>query len=50
MESEEGQLNVLQKLELMIQEHVQDRTPYALSELEEKAKVCTYFVKQKCFR
>ena len=44
MESEEGQLDVLQTLKLMIQEHVQDRTPYVLSDLEEKAKVCTYFV------
>ena len=39
MESEEGQLDVLQNLEQMIKEYVQDRTPYVLSDLEEKAKV-----------
>jgi hypothetical protein len=39
MESEEGQLTVLQTLERMIEQHVQDFSPYVLSDLEEKAKV-----------
>ena len=39
MDSEEGQLTVLQTLELMIEQHVQDFRPYVLSDLEEKAKV-----------
>ena len=39
MESEEGQLTVLQTLEQLIEQHVQDFSPYVLSNLEEKAKV-----------
>ena len=48
MESEEGQIEVFQNLELLIEMHVQDRIPYVLADLEEKAKVnCT---EQKTFQ
>lgn len=39
MDTEEGQLAVLQHLEQLIEKHVQDFSPYVLSDLEEKAKV-----------